>query len=85
MWYELTESFLTKMNVRHNMIPCTSDEHPLPYQISKNSILENDNVDKLLDAENPGNLTDIKTEIRKTISGYGSHMQWVKRGIPDLD
>jgi dTDP-4-dehydrorhamnose reductase len=40
-WYELADYFLTKINVTHNMIPCTSDEYPLPARRPKNSILEN--------------------------------------------
>ena len=40
-WYELASYFLKKMEVSHTVIPCTSEEYPMPAQRPKNSILEN--------------------------------------------
>lgn len=40
-WYELACYFLEKMDVSHNLIPCTTDAYPLPAQRPNNSILEN--------------------------------------------
>ena len=40
-WFELAEYFLKKMQVPHNIVPCTSEEYPTRAQRPKNSILEN--------------------------------------------
>ena len=40
-WYELAGYFLEKMEVPHTVIPCTSEEYPMPAPRPKNSILEN--------------------------------------------
>ena len=40
-WYELAIYFLNKMEVPHTVIPCTSEEYPMPALRPKNSILEN--------------------------------------------
>ena len=40
-WFELAEYFLNKMQVPHNIVPCTSREYPTRAQRPKNSILEN--------------------------------------------
>jgi dTDP-4-dehydrorhamnose reductase len=40
-WFELAEYFLNKMQVPHNIVPCTSQEYPTRAQRPKNSILEN--------------------------------------------
>jgi dTDP-4-dehydrorhamnose reductase len=40
-WYELAVYFLNKMEVPHTVIPCTSEEYPMPAPRPKNSILEN--------------------------------------------
>ncbi len=43
-WYELASYFLTKMEVPHTVIPCTSEEYPMPAPRPKNSILENSHL-----------------------------------------
>jgi len=43
-WYELADYFLKKMNVPHNLIPCTTKEYPTPAARPTNSILENRNL-----------------------------------------
>ncbi|GJQ58395.1 MAG: dTDP-4-dehydrorhamnose reductase [Candidatus Scalindua sp. AMX11] len=40
-WYELATYFLDKMAVRHNLIPCSTDDYPTPAVRPRNSILEN--------------------------------------------
>ncbi|MEA1949478.1 MAG: dTDP-4-dehydrorhamnose reductase [Thermodesulfobacteriota bacterium] len=40
-WFELAEYFLNKMDVPHNIVPCTSEEFPTRAKRPKNSILEN--------------------------------------------
>jgi len=43
-WYELAIYFLKKMEVPHTVIPCTSEEYPMPAPRPKNSILENSHL-----------------------------------------
>jgi len=43
-WYELAVYFLKKMDVSHTVIPCTTEEYPLPAARPMNSILENRNL-----------------------------------------
>jgi dTDP-4-dehydrorhamnose reductase len=45
-WYELAKYFLGKMDVKHNLIPCSTDEYPTPAVRPKNSILENSRLKK---------------------------------------
>lgn len=45
-WYELARYFLNKMEVPHTVIPCTSEEYPMPAPRPKNSILENRHLKK---------------------------------------
>jgi dTDP-4-dehydrorhamnose reductase len=40
-WYDLACAFLDTLNVKHNFIPCSSDEFPTPTKRPINSILEN--------------------------------------------
>jgi dTDP-4-dehydrorhamnose reductase len=40
-WFELAEYFLNKIQVPHNIVPCTTQEYPTRAQRPKNSILEN--------------------------------------------
>jgi dTDP-4-dehydrorhamnose reductase len=40
-WYEFAVYFLKKMGVRHNIVPCTSEEYPTPAPRPHNSILDN--------------------------------------------
>jgi dTDP-4-dehydrorhamnose reductase len=43
-WYELAVYFLRKMEISHTVIPCTTEEYPLPAARPMNSILENRNL-----------------------------------------
>ncbi|MFZ0482551.1 MAG: dTDP-4-dehydrorhamnose reductase [Desulfobacterales bacterium] len=43
-WYELAVYFLKKMDVPHTIIPCTTEEYPMPAPRPMNSILENRNL-----------------------------------------
>ena len=45
-WYELTCRFLEKIEIAHQVIPCTTEEYPLPAARPKNSILENERLKK---------------------------------------
>ena len=40
-WYDLAMSFLSRMNVPHRLVPCTTAEYPTTARRPKNSILEN--------------------------------------------
>jgi len=40
-WYELASYFLKKMEVEHNIIPCTTAQYPTPAMRPLNSILNN--------------------------------------------
>ena len=69
-WYELAEYFLTKMNVTHNMIPCTSDEYPLPAPRPKNSILEN----RRLKEEGIHVMNRWQADLDQYIAEFGDHL-----------
>lgn len=45
-WYELASYFLAQMGVVHTVVPCASQEYPLPAERPKNSILENQRLKK---------------------------------------
>jgi len=45
-WYELACYFLNKMEISHNIIPCTTEEYQLPAPRPHNSILENRNLEQ---------------------------------------
>lgn len=45
-WYELAKYFLEKMDVKHKIFPCSTDEYPTPAARPKNSILENSRLKK---------------------------------------
>lgn len=40
-WYELARYFMKRMNVEHNIVPCSTDEYPTPAVRPQNSILDN--------------------------------------------
>lgn len=40
-WYEFAGYFLNQLNIRHHIIPCTTDEYPTPAKRPKCAILEN--------------------------------------------
>ncbi|MCP5005305.1 MAG: dTDP-4-dehydrorhamnose reductase [Planctomycetes bacterium] len=46
-WYEVAKYFLEKMGIRHNLVPCSTDEYPTPASRPKNSILENKRLKEL--------------------------------------
>lgn len=43
-WYELASYFLSKMDVPHTIVPCSTEEYPTPAARPMNSILENRNL-----------------------------------------
>jgi len=46
-WYDIAKYFLEKMGLRHNLIPCSTDEYPTPAVRPQNSILENKRLKEL--------------------------------------
>lgn len=40
-WYDFAKRFLERIDVPHRIVPCTTDEYPLPAPRPPNSILEN--------------------------------------------
>ncbi len=40
-WYDLARTFLEKLGVEHNFVPCSTEEFPTPTKRPANSILEN--------------------------------------------
>jgi len=40
-WYQAACAFLDRMDVPHNLVPCTTEEYPTPARRPANSILEN--------------------------------------------
>lgn len=45
-WYEAACYFLERMNVRHNLVPCTTAEYPTPARRPANSILTNTRLER---------------------------------------
>lgn len=45
-WFEVAKYFLGKMDVPNKLIPCTTEEYPTPAYRPKNSILENQRLQK---------------------------------------
>lgn len=46
-WYDLACAFLNGLNIKHNFVPCCSDEFPTPSKRPSNSILENAHAKQL--------------------------------------
>ena len=46
-WFDLACAFLNELNLKHNFIPCCSDEFPTPSKRPSNSILENAHAKQL--------------------------------------
>jgi dTDP-4-dehydrorhamnose reductase len=69
-WYELADYFLNKMNIPHNVIPCTSDEYPLPAPRPKNSILEN----RRLKDEGIDVMNRWQADLDHYIAEFGDHL-----------
>ncbi|MEN8255537.1 MAG: dTDP-4-dehydrorhamnose reductase [Verrucomicrobiota bacterium] len=46
-WYGLACAFLDDMDVKHSLIPCTTEEYPTLAKRPKNSIMENTHLKKL--------------------------------------
>jgi dTDP-4-dehydrorhamnose reductase len=78
-WFELAEYFLGKMEVGHNLVPCSTDEYPTPAVRPHNSILENrrlkedginimpywkDDIDLFVEKFKTALLEEIQTELQ---------------------
>jgi len=46
-WYELACAFLEELSIKHNFVPCSTDEYPTPAKRPANSILENTRLKEL--------------------------------------
>lgn len=66
-WFDLACAFLDELGIRHNFVPCTSDEFPTPTKRPVNSILENARAKKL----GINVFTDWKNELRAFASKHG--------------
>jgi dTDP-4-dehydrorhamnose reductase len=69
-WFELAEYFLTKMQVPHNIVPCTSQEYPTRAQRPKNSILEN----RHLKEKGINIMSQWRDDIDAFVSGFGEDL-----------
>lgn len=69
-WFELTQYFLNKMRVLHNIVPCTSEEYPTRAQRPKNSILEN----RHLKEKGINIMSHWQDDIDEFVSGFGEKL-----------
>ena len=69
-WFELAEYFLKKMQVPHNIVPCTSREYPTRAQRPKNSILEN----RHLKEKGINIMSQWQDDIDEFVSGFGEDL-----------
>ena len=69
-WFELAEYFLNKMQVPHNIVPCTSREYPTRAQRPKNSILEN----RHLKEKGINIMSQWQDDIDEFVSGFGEDL-----------
>jgi dTDP-4-dehydrorhamnose reductase len=66
-WFDLAEYFLNKMQVPHNLVPCTSHEYPTRAKRPKNSILEN----RQLKEKGINIMSQWHDDINRFVSGFG--------------
>jgi dTDP-4-dehydrorhamnose reductase len=69
-WYELACFFLKRMEVPHNLIPCTTEEYPTPAVRPGNSILEN----RRLKLENINRMTGWRHGVEQFVSRYRNEL-----------
>lgn len=69
-WFELAEYFLNKIQVPHNIVPCTSREYPTRAQRPKNSILEN----RHLKEKGINIMSQWQDDIDEFVSGFGEDL-----------
>jgi dTDP-4-dehydrorhamnose reductase len=69
-WFELAEYFLFKMQVPHNIVPCTSQEYPTRAQRPKNSILENQHLKE----KGINIMSQWQDDIDAFVSGFGEDL-----------
>lgn len=69
-WYELACYFLKRIEIAHQITPCTTEEYPLPAQRPKNSILENERLKK----EGLHCMTDWKKDLDTFIDRFGQRL-----------
>ena len=69
-WFELAEYFLNRMQVSHNIVPCTSEEYPTRAKRPKNSILEN----RHLKEKGINIMSQWQADIDEFVSGFGEEL-----------
>ncbi len=69
-WFDLACAFLDQLNVKHNFVPCTSDEYPTPAKRPENSILENTRLKQL----GINIFLDWRVELAAFVEQYGAAM-----------
>lgn len=70
-WYDLACYFLTKMDVPHTLIPCTSEEYLTPAKRPRNSILEN----RRLKSVGINLMKDWRENIDQFVSQFGKRLR----------
>jgi len=75
-WYELAKYFLEKIDVRYNLLPCSTDEYPTPAARPKNSILENSRLRE----ENINLMQDWRKEVDTFVINFKERLIKEARG-----
>jgi dTDP-4-dehydrorhamnose reductase len=69
-WYDFAKYFLKKLDVPHNITPCTTEEYPTPAIRPKCSVLENQRLKKA----NLNKMNHWQTDLDKYIHQYGDRL-----------
>jgi dTDP-4-dehydrorhamnose reductase len=69
-WYEFAKYFLEKLNVAHNIIPCSTDEYPTPAVRPKCAVLEN----RHLKSENLNIMQHWQKDVDDYVHQYGKQL-----------
>lgn len=69
-WYQLACAFLDALNIKHNFVPCSSDEFPTPTKRPTNSIMENAHANEL----GINQFADWKDELEAFVKQHGKQL-----------
>ncbi len=69
-WFEFAKYFLEKLNIAHNITPCSTDEYPTPAARPKCSILEN----RRLKADGLNRMKHWQKDLDEYIYQYGQQL-----------
>jgi len=69
-WYDFAKYFLEKLDVAHNIIPCTTEEYPTPAVRPKCAILEN----RRLKNENLNIMQHWQKDVDDYVHQYGKQL-----------